>query len=326
MTKKRIIFVAGLVFVFGLILYIFQQSTNPKGGNLTTPILPSVSPNYPSISPSSENKTVFILDWKKTQITNPINNYPVYRYQSLLTVYDINIIANSLGFLDTQKKNLLGDLIWKTDDQQQIFLFSTKEKTINYQKISISDNNLPYNEETAKQKVLDTLKTFFPSENFRVKSVSYLPKNLYAPPVSSDKAAVMKIEVDQYIKDFPLIPQSLINSNIATFFINRDMTYSSFVINDGISNPQETATKQNFDFNSLKNISSSLFIKITPLRLDQENTIKQANQLTFFVEKVEPAYISIKNTVSPVYLLTGKIGRDNKTPIDSTVQYIVPMN
>jgi len=326
MNKKRVVIIIAISFIFVLIIYIFQQIKNPTKSNLTTPILPSISPNYPNISPSSENKTIFSLDWKKAQITNPLNNYPVYRYQSLLTTSDINIIANSLGFLETQKKNLLGDFIWKTEDQQQILLFSTKEKTINYQYLSNSDNNLPYNEEVAKQKVLETLKNFFPSENFRIKSITYLPKNLYSPPVTSDKAFVMKIEVDQLIGDFPVVPQSLINSNIATFFFNRDMTYSSFVINDGISNPQETATKQNFDFNSLKNISSSSFIKITPLRLDQENAIKQADKLTLFVEKVEPAYISIKNTVSPIYLLTGKIGRDNKTPIDSIVQYIVPMN
>lgn len=340
-TKKNIIIAGTILIIILIMVQIFyaQRQNTPVSDNignsglLNNNITPTnfsvaVTPNYPSITPiplETETKTGFVVNWNKVQSVNPKNTYPIYFYQSLFGNSNINKIANSLGFLDSQKQDLLGNSIWKTDDSQKIFLYTPKEKALSYQLITEVTVKTPLNEDEIKQTVINTLTAMFPSGTFRVKSVTYLLKSLFATLITPDKAEIVKVDVDQLINGFPVIPQTLVSSSFATFILNRDLSYSSFTINDGVSNLQESSVKQTYDINTLKKAPADSFINITTLRVDQEQIINQSTQVIYQVEKIEPAYIPINNTVSPVYLISGKITPNNRPTIPYTVQYIVPM-
>lgn len=332
-NKKRLYTVIGIILVIVLIIlsnYLSRQEKTPT--IITTPVIPSITEvpynpenSFPDVTPEKQPKIT--IDWSRAVINNPNKQYFVYNAKKLLTLELATEIASKLNFTTANKKNLSNNnVIWKSDDQNKILLFTPKEGTLTYQNLIKPQDDPEFSETGAADKTNEILKSLLPNYQFRISSISYYKDRFYSDEVPRLLADLAQVSVDQTQDSFSIIPSNLTSSHTVILFLNKDLSIKTITINNGFSKTDNLNIAKTFDIEKLKLISPDTLISLTPLKLDRQDQYNQGSRALYTVDKVEPAFVNINNSLSPVYLLSGKLKVDNFAPFPENVQYIAPMN
>jgi hypothetical protein len=324
MPKKIIIIllIATLVVLY-LVQTIAKRSLSPD----TSPLIPQVTPNYPETQQTdTESETEFIIDWSEARFENTQEQYPIYTTDTLINLDLAKKISLSMGFLSDQMQNLYGNFIWNTPDQTNILLYTPNEKAIHYQHTLPAINTAMINQRSAQDLAINTIQRLIPGQNFSIDSIVYETDSDYTDRiVTPQNADQIRININQTIDDLPVIPSTLIDPTMSYITVNRDQKIVNMTINDGYTDASRTNNSQTFSADSLKQVNPNNLINLTPHRLDHGEILRTSSTITLKVDRVNVAYINIKGTLSPVYLIYGNLTPNNRPTFPTQVKYIAPM-
>jgi len=322
--KNSLYYLLGALAIITIVLYIFLPQITKK--TTTTPILPSAKSQFPTPpSMGTFKQPKLKIDWSQVTATNPDDKYPLYISSFLLSDKLAEDVASKLNFTSQNKQTLNQNvLIWKTDEQ--ILLYAPKEQTLNYENLITPQKGTIFQSSEVDEKALAIAQKILPNQKFEVASITYFKDNFYSNPTTAEAGEIAQVYLDQMINNYPVIPSNLAQTHTLILYLYRDLSIKTFSVSNGYLESSISQNSQQFNLEELKNLSLDFFIKITPLKLDKQGIFDSGSQVLFTAKKVEPAYIQINNTLSPVYLISGSIKIDDITPFSDTVYYTAPMN
>jgi|GEM_PF-4441574 hypothetical protein len=322
--KNSLYYLLGALAIITIVLYIFLPQVTKK--TTTTPILPSVKSQFPTPhSKGTYKQPTLMIDWSQVSTINPDDKYPLYISSFLLSDKLAEDVAGKLGLTSQNKQTLNQNvLIWKTSEQ--ILLYAPKEQTLNYENLKKPQTGNIFQSSEVGEKALAIVEQILPKQTFRVASITYFKDNLYSNPTSAEAGEIAQVYLDQLVNGYPVVPSNLTQPHTIILYLYRDLSVKTLTIINGYLESNISQNSQQFNLEELKNLSLDFFIKITPLKVDKQGIFDLGSVVLFTVKKVEPAYIQINNSLSPVYLISGNIKIDDLTPFSENVYYVAPMN
>lgn len=326
---KIITFITSIfLIILGLINILFTKNKSSIPTN-TIPL--TITSTQTSTSGFSEivpqiTKTPLTIDWTNTIFDNPNQQYLSYEVENLISEKTFDSIAKTLNF-STNQKNIIdnNNQIYKTQNQQEILLYTSQEQAINYQNLTKPINNNLLNDQSVTNKSKELINRLFPQLTFVLDQIIYYKSNYYSDPTTAGDAEIVQVYLTQTVDGFPLIPSNVSNKTVVIITYNKDLSLNNFILNNGYSKQIVPITKHIFDVEKLKKYSTNSLLSLTPLRLDKQDILDSAETANLSVSKVSVGYININQKLSPVYLISGILTTENKK-LNQEVIYTAPIN